>query len=51
MKKGGVAMKKLRIYLDTSAIGYLDENKEKYIKDKDAMLALWDRIKTMNLRL
>ena len=38
-------MKKLRIYIDTSAIGYLDENEEKYIKDKQAMLALWDRIK------
>ena len=38
-------MKKLRIYLDTSAIGYLDENEEKYIKDKEAMLALWDRVK------
>ena len=38
-------MKKLRIYLDTSAIGYLDENEEKYAKDKEAILALWDRIK------
>ena len=38
-------MKKLRIYIDTSAIGYLDENEEQYIKDKQAMLALWDRIK------
>ena len=42
-------MKKLRIYLDTSAIGYLDENEEKYIKDKEAMLALWDRIKNNEL--
>ena len=38
-------MKKLKVYLDTSAIGYLDENEEKYIKDKEAMLALWARIK------
>ena len=38
-------MKKLKIYIDTSAIGYLNENEEKYIKDKQAMLALWDRIK------
>jgi len=38
-------MKKLKIYMETSAIGYLDENEEKYIKDKEAMLALWDRIK------
>jgi len=38
-------LKKLRIYIDTSAIGYLDENEEKYSKDKEAMLALWDRIK------
>ena len=38
-------MKKLKIYLDTSAIGYLDENEEKYMKDKEAMLALWNRIK------
>ena len=38
-------MKRLKIYLDTSAIGYLDENEEKYIKDKEAMLALWNRIK------
>ena len=38
-------MKKLKIYIDTSAIGYLDENEEKYSKDKEAMLALWDRIK------
>ena len=43
--KGGALLKKLRIYLDTSAIGYLDENEEKYIKDKEAMLALWDRIR------
>jgi len=38
-------MKKLKIYIETSAIGYLDENEEKYSKDKEAMLALWDRIK------
>ena len=38
-------MKKLKIYLDTSAIGYLDENEEKYIKDKEAMLVLWNKIK------
>ena len=38
-------MKKLKIYIDTSAIGYLDENEEKYINDKEAMLALWDSIK------
>ena len=38
-------MKKLKIYIDTSAIGYLDENEERYSKDKEAMLALWDRIK------
>jgi predicted nucleic acid-binding protein len=38
-------LKKLKIYIDTSAIGYLDENAEKYSKDKEAMLALWDRIK------
>ena len=38
-------MRKLKIYLDTSAIGYLDENEAKYLKDKEAMLALWDRIK------
>jgi predicted nucleic acid-binding protein len=43
--KGGIGLKKLKIYLDTSAIGYLDENEEKYSKDKEAMLALWDRIK------
>jgi len=38
-------LKKLKIYIDTSAIGYFDENEEKYIKDKTAMFALWDRIK------
>ena len=43
--KGVYILKKLKIYLDTSAIGYLDENEEKYIKDKEAMLALWNRIK------
>ena len=43
--KGGCVMKKLKIYMETSAIGYLDENEEKYSKDKEAMLALWDRIK------
>ena len=40
-------MRKLKIYLDTSAIGYLDENEEKYAKDKEAMLALWDDIKEL----
>jgi len=38
-------LKKLKIYIDTSAIGYLDENEERYSKDKEAMLALWNRIK------
>ena len=38
-------MKKLKIYIDTSAIGYLDENEEKYSEDKKAMLTLWEDIK------
>jgi predicted nucleic acid-binding protein len=38
-------MKKFKIYLDTSAIGYLDENDERFANDKQAILALWDRIK------
>ncbi|MCL2049704.1 MAG: PIN domain-containing protein [Defluviitaleaceae bacterium] len=37
-------MKKLKLYIDTSAIGYLEENEELYRKDKNAMLALWNRI-------
>ena len=40
-------MKKLRLYIDTSAIGYLDENDEKHSKDKEAMLALWEDIKSL----
>jgi len=39
-------LKKLKIYIDTSAIGYLDENEEKYSKDNEAMLALWENIKS-----
>ena len=39
-------LKKLRVYIDTSAIGYLDENEERYSKDKEAMLALWAKIKS-----
>ena len=36
-------MKKLRIYLDTSAIGYLDEQTSP--KEMSDMLTLWDKIK------
>ena len=36
-------MKKLKIYLDTSAIGYLDEQTS--LKEMNDMLALWDKIK------
>jgi predicted nucleic acid-binding protein len=36
-------MKKLKIYLDTSAIGYLDEQTSP--KEMEDMLALWDKIK------
>jgi predicted nucleic acid-binding protein len=45
IRKGSDILKKLKIYLDTSAIGYLNENEEKYVKDKEAMIALWNRIK------
>ena len=36
-------MKKLKIYLDTSAIGYLDETTSP--KEMNDMLSLWDKIK------
>jgi len=36
-------MKKLKIYLDTSAIGYLDENTSP--REMADMLALWEKIK------
>ena len=36
-------MRKLKIYLDTSAIGYLDEHESP--NDMKAMFALWDDIK------
>jgi predicted nucleic acid-binding protein len=36
-------MKKLKIYLDTSAIGYLDERTSP--KEMSDMLTLWDKIK------
>jgi len=35
-------LKKLKIYIDTSAIGYLDEHESP--NDMKAMLALWDNI-------
>jgi len=37
-------LKKLKIYLETSAIGYLCEDDVIYTKDKEAMHALWLRI-------
>ena len=36
-------MKKLKIYIDTSAIGYLDEHESP--NDMKAMLALWENIR------
>ena len=43
--KSGAVLKKLRIYLDTSAIGYLDEHESP--NDMKAMLAFWDDIKIL----
>ena len=45
IKKGGVILKKLKIYIDTSAIGYLDEHENH--NDMKAMLAFWDNIKKL----
>jgi len=36
-------MKKLKLYLDTSAIGYLDEQSDP--KEMNDMLTLWEQIK------
>lgn len=38
-------VEKLKIYLETSAIGYLVEDGSEYSSDRKAMIDLWERIK------